>query len=117
MTIDLSVLKDILITIATVITSSGVIAVFLRKYFDKMVSKITDPITKQIREMDRQQCMNYLTEYIADVRNGVPKSDYQTFRAYDVYEHYTKDLKGNSYIKEQWETFVKGEKDHDNKQI
>lgn len=117
MVINLSVVKDILITIATVITSCGVIAVFLRKYFDKLVDKITTPITDSIKELDKQQCMNYLTEYIADVRNGVPKSDYQMFRAHDIYEHYSVDLKGNSYIGEQWEKYIKGDVKHDDRKV
>ena len=53
--------------------------------------------------------MNWLVEFLADVKNGVPKSDYQIARAHEVYRHYSEDLKGNSYIHEQWEKIMKGE--------
>lgn len=82
-----------------------------KKYFDKMVSRITEPIINKINDMDKNQCMNYLTEFIADVKNGVHKSEYQKARAHEVYEHYTKDLKGNSYIHDQWEAYVRERKD------
>ena len=52
--------------------------------------------------------MNYLTEFLADVRSGVHKTEYQKARAHDVYKHYSTDLNGNSYIHEQWELYMTG---------
>lgn len=71
-----------------------------------------DNIDDRLLKMDKNQCMNYLTEFLADVRNGVHKTEYQKARAHDVYKHYSEDLKGNSYIHEQWEMYMigKGEK-------
>ena len=57
-----------------------------------------DNIDNRILKMDKNQCMNYLTEFLADVRNGVHKTEYQKARAHDVYHHYSEDLHGNSYI-------------------
>ena len=107
MTIDLVLVKDIIIAIASVITAFGVISIFVKKYFDKMVDKIKNPIIDEIRKMDKGQCMNYLIEFLADIKNGIGKSEYQKARAHEVYEHYSQDLKGNSYIKENWETYMK----------
>lgn len=109
MTIDLVVLKDIVIGIASVITAFGVISIFLKKYFDKMVGRITEPILSRINEMDKNQCMNYLTEFLADIRNGAHKSEYQRARAHEVYNHYQGDLHGNSYIKENWDKYMRGD--------
>lgn len=109
MTIDLLKVNNIVIGIAAFITACGVISVFLKKYFDKMVGRITEPILSRINEMDKGQCMNYLTEFLADVRNGVHKSEYQRARAHEVYTHYKEDLHGNSYIKENWDKYMRSD--------
>ncbi len=108
MTIDLLVIKDFLVALAAFITAMTVVFAFTKKYFDKFVTKITEPILSKIDKMDKNQCMNYLTEFLADVKNGVHKNQYQISRAHDVYKHYSEDLKGNSYIHEQWEHYMKG---------
>lgn len=109
MTIDLLIVKDIVIGIASVITAFGAISIFLKKYFDKMVGRITEPILTRINDMDKNQCMNYLTEFLADIRNGNHKSEYQRARAHEVYRHYQEDLHGNSYIKENWDKYMRGD--------
>ena len=100
--IDILIVVDILIKIAGAIGSCGVICTFLRKYIDKMTGKITEPILSRIDKLDNEQCKNYLLEFLNDVKNGVPKNEYQIARAYEVYEHYSNDLKGNSYIHKLW---------------
>lgn len=109
MTIDLLFVKDIVIGIASVITAFGVISIFLKKYFDKIVNRIKDPILSEIRAMDKSQSMNYLIEFLADIRNGIHKSEYQRARAHEVYRHYQEDLHGNSYIKENWDKYMRGD--------
>lgn len=69
----------------------------LKSVYDKL-----DNIEERVYRMDKNQCMNYLTEFLADIKNGVPKTEYQKARAHQVYTHYTDDLNGNSYIKEEW---------------
>ena len=54
-----------------------------------------DDINNRILKMDKNQCMNYLTEFLADVRNEVHKTEYQKARAH-----------GNSYIQEQWDMYM-----------
>lgn len=108
MTINVEAVIKVASVVAGFITSIGIIAVFIKKYFDKMVGKITTPILEKIDKMDKNQCMNYLTEFLADVRNGIHKTEYQKARAHDVYKHYSTDLHGNSYIHEQWEMYMTG---------
>lgn len=111
MTIDVDLAIKIIGNVAGLITSTGVIVVFVKKYFNKMVEKITTPILEKIDKVDKNQCMNYLTEFLADVRNGKHKTEYQKARAHDVYKHYSADLHGNSYIHEQWELYMTGKDD------
>lgn len=73
----------------------------LKPVFDRL-----DAIDKKIYKMDKEQCMNFLNEFIADLENGVHKNQYQIKRAHDIYNHYEVDLDGNSYIKEQWDRVV-----------
>lgn len=61
-----------------------------------------------IKKLDKNQCMNYLVNFIEDSKNGIPKDDIQKKRASEVYDHYTRDLHGNSYIHDGWEKYVVG---------
>ena len=73
----------------------------LKPVFDRL-----DAIDTKIYKMDKEQCMNFLNEFIADLENGAHKNQYQIKRAHDIYKHYEEDLDGNSYIKEQWDRVV-----------
>ena len=54
-----------------------------------------------------QRGMNYLVEFIEDSKNGITKDEIQKKRASEVYDHYTQDLHGNSYIHDGWDKYVK----------
>ena len=89
--------------------TKGKLSTWLLKPVFTRLDDIEDKIHKiddSILKMDKNQCMNYLTEFLADVRNGVHKTEYQKARAHDVYRHYSQDLKGNSYIQEQWDIYM-----------
>ena len=62
----------------------------------------TDNINKCIKKIDKNECMNFLVNFLADIENGVEKDDVQIKRACEVYDHYVKDLHGNSYIHDKW---------------
>lgn len=90
----------------------------IRKPMDKAVdNKFTEAlepinekletVNQDIRRLDKNQCMNYLVNFIEDSKNGIPKDEIQKKRASEVYDHYTKDLHGNSYIHDGWEKYVK----------
>ena len=111
----------IVISIATFLNALLAIATFfgkVRKPVDKAIEKKLDevlqPVNKKlddlngdIKKLDKNQCMNYLVEFIEDCKNGIPKDDIQKKRASEVFDHYTEDLKGNSYIHDGWEKYVK----------
>lgn len=89
--------------------TKGKLSTWLLKPVFTRLDEIEEKIRKidnSILKMDKNQCMNYLTEFLADVRNGVHKTEYQKARAHDVYRHYSQDLNGNSYIQEQWEMYM-----------
>ena len=64
-------------------------------------------VNQDIRRLDKNQCMNYLVNFIEDSKNGIHKDEIQKKRASEVYDHYTNDLHGNSYIHDGWEKYVK----------
>ena len=71
------------------------------------VNEKLDKVNQDIRRLDKNQCMNYLVNFIEDSKNGIPKDEIQKKRASEVYDHYTNDLHGNSYIHDGWEKYVK----------
>lgn len=111
----------LIIAIATLLNALIAIANFISKLkkpvdnavdkkFEKALQPITDKLStidKRIDELDKNECKNYLTEFIEDVKNGVEKSDIQIQRATEVYDHYRNDLHGNSYIHDGWQKYVK----------
>ncbi len=93
----------IIISIATLIGACTSICVFCKK----VINKCFEPIIKKIDKIDENQCRNFLVNFLADVENGVEKDEVQIKRAYEVYEHYSKDLHKNSYIHDKWEKLMK----------
>ena len=96
--IDLEVVTKILTLLAGIITSSGIIIAFIKKYIDKNLIK---PIVDKIDNLELEQAKNYLLEFLCDKKQGEPKTEYQIQRAHEVYDRYKK-LNGNSYIKHLW---------------
>ena len=113
-----------IISIATVLNAILVIMNFIskiKKPVDNAVEKRFEEALKPINEklevidtkidkLDKNQCKNYLTEFLEDVKNGIPKSDIQIQRATEVYDHYINDLHLNTYIHDSWEKYMKGAK-------
>lgn len=71
------------------------------------VNEKLETVNQDIRRLDKNQCMNYLVNFIEDSKNGILKDEIQKKRASEVYDHYTNDLHGNSYIHDGWEKYVK----------
>lgn len=113
-----------IISIATVLNAILVIMNFIskiKKPVDNAVEKKFEEalkpiktelveIKEDIKRLDKNQCKNYLTEFLEDVKNGIPKSDIQIQRATEVYDHYINDLHLNTYIHDGWEKYMKGAK-------
>lgn len=71
------------------------------------INEKLDNVNADIKKLDKNQCMNYLVDFIEDSKNGIIKDEIQKKRASEVYDHYTQDLHGNSYIHDGWQKYVK----------
>ena len=121
MTIDLTEVKTIIVLIASLITSLGVICAFLKKLLDRAVDKIQQPILEEIKEQkkalvkqDENHCKDFLMSFLTDVENGIHKNQYDIARAHEVYSHYINDLKLNSYIHKRWNKIMEVEDEEEN---
>ncbi len=100
-------ITNTIIYVATFITAVTTIIIAIQK----ILKKTFEPINKKIDNLDLGQARNYLVDFLADVENGVQKDECQVERAYELYDHYTKDLGGNSYIHSKWEKVMKERSD------
>lgn len=96
-----------IILIASLTTAVTTICVFCKK----IINKAFEPINKKIDNIDLGQARNYLVDFLADIEAGVKKDECQIERAYELYDHYTRDLGGNSYIHSKWEKIMKERRD------
>lgn len=110
-----------IVSIATLLNSILIIMTFIKQAkkpvddaIDKKFKEALQPLYEKlddtstnIKKLDKNQCMNYLVEFIEDSKNGIPKDEIQKKRASEVFDHYTQDLHGNSYIHDGWEKYVK----------
>lgn len=90
---------DLIIKISSLIIAVGVILTNINKIFN--------PIYKKITELEKNQCKNFLVDFLARVESNEKITECQKNRAYEIYDHYIKDLKGNSFIKDKWERLMK----------
>lgn len=95
--------------IAGIITSGGVIIALMQKVLKKTIKNELEPMSIQIgkisddvKTLDTNQCKNFLVRFLADVEQGNELDEVEKERAYEVYDHYTNDLKQNSYIHKRW---------------
>lgn len=107
---------EIILTIASFLNAILIIANFIKearkpasKAFESKLNKALEPINEKlddtnrgIKKVDKNECMNFLVNFLADIENGIEKDDVQTKRACEVYDHYVKELHGNSYIHDKW---------------
>lgn len=96
-------MANIIILIASLVTAVTTIIVAIKKILEKMFN----PINAKIDSLDMGQARNYLVDFLADIENGEKKDECQIERACELYDHYTNDLKGNSYIHSKWEKVMK----------
>lgn len=52
----------------------------------------------EIKKEDKEKTKNYLVSRLADAERGQEWSDIERQRFYEQYDHYRKDLNGNTYI-------------------
>lgn len=111
----------IVISIATLLNALLTIVNFIQK-LKKPVDKAIDgkfkealmpikaeltEIKEDIQRLDKNQCKNYLTEFLEDLKKGVEKTDIEKQRATEVYDHYRNNLHLNTYIHDEWELYMK----------
>lgn len=97
-------IADTIILVASLITAVTTIIISMQKILKRMF----EPVNKKIDGLDLSQARNYLVDFLADIENGEKKDECQIERAYELYDHYTRDLHGNSYIHAKWEKVMKG---------
>lgn len=97
-------IANTIILVASLITAVTTIIISMQKILKRMF----EPVNKKIDRLDLSQARNYLVDFLADIENGEKKDECQIERAYELYDHYTKDLHGNSYIHAKWEKVMKG---------
>ena len=117
MNITLSQIGAFLGLIAGIITSGGVIIALMQKVLKKTIKNELEPMSIQIgkisddvKTLDTNQCKNFLVRFLADVEQNNPIDEVEKERAYEVYDHYTNDLKQNSYIHKRWNELMEKEK-------
>ena len=92
---------DLVIEFSSLLTAVGIIIININKIFKNTTTKIN--------ELEKNQCENFLVDFLAKIEKKEEITDCQKNRAYEVYDHYINDLKGNSFIKDKWERLVKNE--------
>lgn len=97
---------NIIITICSTITGMVAVGTLIYKAVSKTLEKTLEPINKKIDDMDRRECQTNLIDFLCDVENGVEKDETQWKHAHTIYDHYTNDLHGNSYVHDKWERVV-----------
>lgn len=97
---------ELLLYIASVLGAVSTVSGFIIKWLDKRLKSILEPIKNQIHKMDVKECRRFLIDFLVDVESGIEKDEVQWKFAHDVYDHYTNELKENSYVKDKWERVV-----------
>lgn len=97
---------DLVIYASTILASTVTITGFVVKWLDKRLKTMLEPIKIQIHKMDVKECRRFLIDFLIDIENGDIKDQVQWKFAYDVYDHYSNELKENSYVKDKWERVV-----------
>ena len=95
-------LTSIIIRVGSLLGALGVII----GAFTVIMNRLLEPIRIDLRKNDVRQCRIFLVNFLCDVENGVDKDEVQWKLAHEIYDHYEKDLKENSYVHDKWERVV-----------
>lgn len=93
----------IIVEVASLITAVTVILTAFNKIFDKKIQ----PLTKSISRLDENHCKDFLISFLKKKEKDEVMDEAEMQRAYEVYDHYTNDLKLNSYIHDKWNKLMK----------
>lgn len=104
--ITLNQIRDLMLWIIAFATATFTIV----KAVKTAITKGFEPIEKKIDRVDMNATKNYLVQQIAEIDRNGEIDGANKMRFYEQYEHYTKDLEGNSYIKDEVERLKKDKK-------
>lgn len=104
--ITLGEINSVMVFLIAMVGSFSAIYVFLKKG----MTKILQPINEKIDKVDKNATMNYLVTRMDEIDKGKVLDGVAKKRFIDQYEHYTKDLKGNTYIHDEYERLKKENK-------
>jgi hypothetical protein len=93
---------ELIIKTASFIGAVGVICAAL----GVMLNRLLKPIRDDLRREDVRSCRMFLVGFLCDLENGIDKSEVEWQLAHEIYDHYTNDLKENSYVHDKWERVV-----------
>lgn len=98
-------IANVLAFIAGVLASGGSISLFLSKRIRKMMDEALKPTNSKIdslalkvEQVDTDNCKNYLQQTISTLDAGEKLDSVAVQRFYENYDHYTQDLKLNSWV-------------------
>lgn len=90
---------SIVLSIGGFVTALTAIITALKKVLQIWLN---NNVNKKIDTLDVLICKLHIIDFLSDVENGVEKDDEQIKLAYEMYDHYSKDLKQNSYVHDKW---------------
>ena len=93
---------ELIIKTASFIGAVGVICAAL----GVMLNRLLKPIRDDLRREDVRSCRMFLVGFLCDLENGTDKNEVEWQLAHEIYDHYTNDLKENSYVHDKWERVV-----------
>ena len=93
---------DIVIYIASFLAAFTTVVAMTKLLLSKMFASVEE----RLRKMDVRECRKFLIDFLCDVEKGVEKDEVQWKFAHETYDHYTNDLKENSYVHDKWERVV-----------
>ena len=73
------------------------------KSVQKVIKSAFEPIESKIDKVDKNATMNYIVARMDEIDKGNKLDGVAKMRFVEQYEHYTKDLKGNTYIHDEYE--------------
>lgn len=72
------------------------------------IDNLEKNLSQKIDKVDKNATMNYIVRCFHDIDNGRPLDSASKMRLKDQYQHYINELKGNTYIHDEYER-LKGE--------
>lgn len=79
-----------------------VLQIWLDNNVNNKFNNMNNDIKEKVETLDILICKLHIVDFLSDIENGVSKDDEQIKLAYEMYDHYSKDLKQNSYVHDKW---------------